>query len=133
MISATALLFASCANEETAPDENTSPEEITETIIEEEVVVEEITISDFMLGSWQQIGRSCDSLGNDCAEMSKESFWQFDKDSVTWSSFTHPCSYSNDTLYIVDSPYKIAGEMNDTITWHAVKTNRYMKLVRMKD
>ena len=131
LLSAFSLLLVSCGNEEIKTEEETSADTTEEVITETtEEIVEEVTTADFMLGKWQQIGRGCDSLGNNCTEMSRESFWEFKGDSVTWSSFTHPYIVSNDTLYIVDSPYKISGEMADTITWQAVKTNRFMKLVR---
>ena len=132
LLTSISVLLISCGNEETKSEEiTTETESIEDALIEP---VEEIkatpSTADFMIGKWQQIGRGCDSLGNNCSEMSRESFWEFKGDSVTWSKFTHPYSVSNDTLYIVDSPYKISGEMGDTITWHAIKTNRYMKLVR---
>ena len=132
LLSTAAIFLVSCGNEEVKTKESTTETQVTEEVTDEPVeeVVEEVSTADFMLGKWQQIGRGCDSLGNNCTEMSRESFWEFKGDSVTWSKFTHPYNVSNDTLYIVDSPYKISGEMGDTITWHAVKTNRYMKLVR---
>jgi len=127
---ATSSMFVSCSEETTSNNEEKKVvvlEEIIEEVVEESIPL----VEDFIKGKWSQIGQRCDETGNNCEEMSKESIWEFKGDSVTWSGFTHPYAVSGDTVLIAGSPYMIASEMTDTITFRAIKTNRYLKLVKM--
>lgn len=127
------VMFSACSDAEPAKEETKEPVVSEEEVVEEEEIVEEVapSIEDFIKGEWNQIGKSCDEEGNNCQEMSKESTWSFKGDSVTWSGFTHPYNISADTILIAGSPYMVVSEMTDTITFRAVKTNRYMKLAKM--
>lgn len=132
-----AMFFVACNNEakveqEVVAETETVVEEVEEPVVEEVVEVEQ-TLAEFISGKWQQIGKDCDAEGN-CKEMTKESFWNFGETEVVWSSFTNPVSYSETQILIGDgepSPYEVASEWGDTIILHAVKTDRYMKLVKV--
>lgn len=124
--------MVSCSSSEhethEAEDQNTTEQEeiVEEEAIEEEQVVE---LSDFIKGNWVKIAQGCDEEGNNCQE-TKGSDWIFDGEKVMLGRIEQPYHISNDTIYIVDSPYRIAKEWGDTILLNGIAQNRYMKLVR---
>ena len=131
------LFFMACNNEatvETDVVEDAVVEEVVETVVEEEVVVEQ-TLEEFIIGKWQTLGQDCDAEGNNCEDVSGDSFWEFTATEVTWSNFTHPIVFEDDKIMLGEgepSPYEVTSEFGDTIIFHAIKTDRYMKLARVK-
>ncbi|TNE53226.1 MAG: hypothetical protein EP338_11865 [Bacteroidetes bacterium] len=132
LIIASSLLLFACGEATTDADHENEVvhEEEEQQEVEPQAKAE---MKDFILGKWLQIGKSCDSNGENCEPMAKESTWEFRADSVTWSKFTLDYLVRNDTILISGSPYAVASDWKDTITFHAVKTNRYMKLVRLSE
>ena len=128
--------FAACSSNEEAPVET---EEIVEEVVEEviEEVVEEpveLTLEEKIQGKWQQTHQRCDENGENGEEMSKETFWEFDGTNVTWSSFRHPYRVENGQIFIGDgegSPYEFTKETDEFVVLKAVKTNRFMRLVKV--
>lgn len=120
-----------CSSPKSETLEDTHKSDIQEEIVEEEVEEEEpvVMLSDFIKGSWVKIAQGCDEEGNNCQE-TKGSDWMFDGEKVMLGRIEQPYHISNDTIYIVDSPYRIAKEWGDTILLNGIAQNRYMKLVR---
>lgn len=126
------LLFAcdsATETEEVAQDETS---DIVTTDTDEQEEEEELGLDDFIKGTWEKIAQGCDENGENC-DNTKGTDWVFDGEQVTLGRVTQPYSISNDTIYIVDSPYRIAKEMGDTILFHGIKHDRFMKLVRKSD
>lgn len=127
------LLFGafSCSSPDPEKLEDTHESDIQEEIVDEEVVKEEpvVMLSDFIKGTWMKIAQSCDEEGKNCDE-TKGTDWVFDGEKVTLGRIQQPYNVSNDTIYIVDSPYRIAKEWGDTILLNGIAQNRYLKLVR---
>ncbi|TNE77406.1 MAG: hypothetical protein EP333_00855 [Bacteroidetes bacterium] len=121
-------LFSCSNNAETTEDEAVIEELMEQAEVSE--LPEEVlpSLSDKIKGTWSNIAKDCDSEGNNCRQTSG-SEWVFGEDEVTLGRVKQPYYVSNDTIYIVDSPYRIAREWGDTILMHAMKTDRYMKLV----
>lgn len=131
------LFFMACNNEanvETDVVDDAVVEEVEETIVEEVVVVEQ-TLEEFIIGKWQTIGQDCDAEGNNCQEVSGDSFWDFTPTEVTWGNFKQALVFKEGQMLLGDgegSPYEVTSEFGDTIVLHAIKTDRYMKISRVK-
>lgn len=128
LLSSTVLFACDSATEteEVAQEETTDVVATDTDELEEE---EELGLDDFIKGTWEKIAQGCDENGENC-DNTKGTDWVFDGEQVTLGRVTQPYSISNDTIYIVDSPYRIAKEMGDTILFHGIKHDRFMKLVR---
>ena len=90
----------------------------------------ELALRNRIIGEWRQINRNCDPHGNNCLPLSNVILWTFEKNDVVWGRYTHPYKISNDTIYIAGIPYSIAQNSGDTLLFHTVNTNDYMKLVK---
>lgn len=116
--------------EEEAHETETNEEvEALEEVIEEDIVPEKPEMSEFIKGTWGNVASDCDAEGNGC-KYKEGSDWVFDGSQVTLGNAVQEYYVSNDTIYIVDSPYYVEKEMGDTILMHAIKTDRFMKLLR---
>lgn len=127
-----AFLAVSCSDSTRSEDENSETlKQQDEEIIVEEVEEEEPTVdlSERIQGTWAKIAQDCDPEGNNC-DMTSGTDWIFDGENVSLGRIQQPYSISNDTLYIVDSPYEISKEWGDTILLHGIKVDRYTKLVK---
>lgn len=124
-----ATFFIGCS--ESTPAQEKEVVDSTSEVIEEEVIEEEpeVSTADFIKGTWEKIAQSCDADGNNCDE-TKGTDWIFDGEHVKLGRIEQPYTVSNDTIYIVDSPYRVAKEWGDTILLNGIAKDRYMKLVR---
>lgn len=132
----TSLIIISCSNNEenNTTETDVLAEEVTNTI--EEVVEEpvELSLEEKIIGKWQQTHKRCDENGENGEEMTKETIWELDGKNVTWSSFTHPYRVENGQILIGEgagSPYEIVKEEGDVVILKAIKTNRFMRLVKV--
>lgn len=124
--------LTACGSAEPNKEENSNSEvESSEIEVVEENPEEEnkIDVASFIEGDWEKIAQSCDPEGNNCQE-TKGSDWKFDGKEVFLGRVSQPYNVSNDTVYVNGSPYVIAKTWGDTILFHAIVTERYLKLVR---
>lgn len=138
---ASIVTLGACSNPK---EENTNENKGNVTAIETAEPVKEIaneesepmSLADKIKGKWQQTHQRCDANGDNGKEMSKETFWNFDGSNVTWNKFTHPYRVEDEQILIGEgegSPYEIEKDDGEIIVLHAVKTDRYMRLVRVAE
>lgn len=126
------LGMAACQSAETTDEKVADMDLETEEIIDVEEAPEKknkINTAEFIIGDWVKIAQDCDSEGKNCRP-SEGSDWKFDGKEVYLGQVSQPYKVVNDTIYVNGSPYFVEKTWGDTILFHGIVTERYLKLVR---
>jgi hypothetical protein len=125
--------LTACGNSESKNVEETNIDmeshEDVEIVEETPEADNNIDVASFIEGDWVKIAQGCDEDGNNCEEVGG-SDWKFDGKEVFLGQASQPYEVINDTIFVNGSPYVIEKTWGDTILFHAIKTERFLKLVK---